>query len=102
MRFRVEIENPTYTDAGSGNRTVAWTSAGSIWADIEPLSSQERFFAAQQQAQSTHRITCRYTDSITQESRLLHGSKTFHVVSLMNTENRNRKLEITVLEEVGK
>lgn len=102
MRFRVEIQNPTYTDAGSGNRTVAWTSDGTIWADITPLSSQERFFAAQQQAQSTHKITCRYTDAITQESRLLHGAKTFHVVSVTNTENRNRELQITVLEEVGK
>lgn len=102
MRFRVEIENPTYTDAGSGNRTVAWTSAGTIWADIQPLSSQERFFASQQQAQSTHKITCRYTDSITQESRLIHGTRTFHVVSVVNTDNRNRELQVSVLEEVGK
>jgi SPP1 family predicted phage head-tail adaptor len=105
LRFLLEIQNPTITDLGSAEHSETYSKVGTIWADVSPLSTQERSFAAQSGSVATHSIKCRYTSLINTATILVWTEKIsgtvheYYVTSYQNVGNRNRELAVQAVEK---
>jgi len=102
LRHKVTIQNPVRVADGKGGETETWTDAANVWAEIAPISSRERFYASQIDAEHTHKVIMRHTAALTSESRLLHDGRVLHVAGApRNVDERNIMLEVWCKEEEG-
>jgi len=103
LRFRLTLQNPVYPVPATLNAEPSFSTGDSFSADVEDLGEQERAFAGQQGAVITHRITARWneiTAQISTKSRLVMGTRTFHVTRVQNVDSRNREIQIDAAEKV--
>lgn len=77
-----------------------WEDVKTVWACINPLSGKEFFAAEQSQSEVTHKISCRYAEGITTAMRITHKGRKFHIVSVIDWENRHKELLILAKELV--
>lgn len=99
LRHRVNLQSSSASQNDYGEQTESWTTYTTVWAAIKTLSGRELEHAQQISAEATHRVTARYNSSVTEENRVIFGSRTFEVVSINNPEERNEYL-ILLCKEV--
>lgn len=88
LRHRLTIQSRSVTRDETGQELESWSDVATVWGSIEPLSGRE---AVQEQAihsETTHKVVLRHRD-ISMEDRLVFGSRRFHVLSVLNTGERN-------------
>ncbi len=100
FRKQVAIQNKVSTPDGQGGFTESWPDGSTVWASVEPLKSYERAQAMQMAVPQTHKITMRYTDEVTEASRIRYGDRIFWVKETNDPEERQRFLIIKALERV--
>lgn len=100
LRHRVRIENPVDTADSQGSATRIWNLLRVVWAALEPLTAREQLQAAQVQHGITHNVLLRHVDGITPKSRLIFGTRTFHIVGISNTDERKKEWVLTCSEKV--
>ena len=101
LRNTVEVQQRTSVRDASGGESVTWLTLTTISAGIVPLSGRERLLADQVQGDVSHRITIRnYADGLTPKYRFKFGSRIFNISSIINVNERNRKMECLCNEEV--
>ena len=101
LRHIVNIEQPVAGAADSyGNTRSTWTAvASNLRASISPVKSREVFAGDKVQTLATHSIVIRYTSGITAKMRVVFGSRTFNIQSIINDDERNIMLTL-VTDEV--
>lgn len=99
LRHRVTLQERSRTPDGQGGFTEAWADVADLWAEIKPQKSYERFQAMQTQSPTTHKITVRYRSGVTTRHRLLYRGRVFDIKGVVNPEEGNATLELTVLEQ---
>jgi SPP1 family predicted phage head-tail adaptor len=77
-----------------------------IWAKVTPISGTERYLNAQNTADVTHEIRCRYVPYIDHASKLTMpavggGLRTFDLVSVLDIEGQHVELLILAHEVVN-
>lgn len=82
-------------DANGAPETVA-----TALASIEPLAGQERMFAQQQQATTTHKLGMVYIAGIKPNMRAVWNGRVFNFDSVINVKEENRELLIMATEVV--
>ena len=100
LRKRVAIQSRT--DSVSDETmapTQTWTTVATVWASVEPLSGQEGIQANQLNAELSHRVTIRYYSGLTAAYRILWGTRVLRIVSVLNTDERNREMVLSCMEE---
>ena len=100
LRHRLKLQEATETRDGHGGITRGWVTYSVRWASVEPLRGQELFAAQQINAEITHRVRLRYCDDLTASHRLVFGSRSLNILSILNPEERNRELEVMCKEAV--
>ena len=63
LRHRITIQAPNFAKDGNGQNIPTWApiaSTPTVWAAIEPVSSNEEFTSQEVEATATHKITLRY------------------------------------------
>lgn len=106
LRHRVELQRevrPRDQDQ-RGGYAVEWQTFDTVWADIQPVSGNERLFAATIQASTTHKITIRWQGDITAVngiSRVKFGSRVFNVQSVTVPREIRHRMEIMAVEGVA-
>lgn len=100
LRHPITIQTVTRTVLPSGlTEETSWADTYFLWASIEPISGRERFFADRVESDITHRIRCRWPgDPITSEMRVVYGSRTFDIESVINKEERDIEYELMCTE----
>ena len=86
LRQRVTIQAPPApeTPANAFNEpSGTWTNLVTVWASIEPLSGREVFLAAQMQTNVSHKITIRFTPTVSAAYRIVYGSRVFYIRSVL-------------------
>jgi SPP1 family predicted phage head-tail adaptor len=101
MRHRVMIQSERRTVDTDGSAALAWYDEVEVAADIKPSSGRERFFGMQLEGSITHKITIRYRSDMAPKKRLLYGSRAFQVRAVINTDERQRFLELLCEEGVA-
>ena len=101
LRHRITIQSSVKTGDGGGGFTVAWSNLATVRGKIEPLRGREQLHGMQLEARVTHRILIRYRSDVTAANRILFGTRTFNIRSVLNVDERNRWLEILAEEGVA-
>lgn len=86
MRNYITIQEEILTSDSIGGYSSSWADLVSLWAEIIPVKSQERFIASQLEHKITHQITTRYNSSIKSKHRVKFGARYFNIISAMNLE----------------
>jgi SPP1 family predicted phage head-tail adaptor len=101
MRQRLAFQAPLETSDGQG-KTVTWpTTLATVWGSVEPIQGIERQMAARLVATSTHRWSIRYSSVmavVTPKYRFTCKGRTFQILAVLNTEERNRELRGEAIE----
>jgi len=101
LRHKVEIQELIETQDAIGNQMYEWAKVGEAWAAIEPLKGEEYFAAATVQAKVSHRVTMRPPGvEITPVNRIVFGSRTLEIESVINVEERSRELQLLCVEKL--
>lgn len=101
LRHRIAIHEETDTPDGFGGFTRAWAAKSgmtSVPASIMPLTAREVIELGKSELQMSHKIKIRYRSGITAKDRVVFGSRTFNIRSIINTEERNIELLFLVEE----
>lgn len=97
---RVILQQPDISYDEIGGQVVSWQDVATLWASIEPLRGREIFENRRFEARSTVRIVMRYRNDVDERKRLKKGSVIYHILQVLNRDERNHTLEI--LAEVKK
>ena len=98
LRHRITIQKLTETRSASGAVVNSWSTHVSAWASIEPLKGQEYLAAKAQDASVDLRVRMRYQAGVTQKMRVLYGSRVFEIVSVINSLEKNKELQLMCKE----
>ena len=98
LRHRIAVQEKTETRDERGGVIETWTTVAVRWGSIEPLRMRELFLAQQVDARVTHRILLRYYPGLSNQHRLVHENRVFHVQPPINAGERNRATELLVME----
>lgn len=106
LRHPVTIESPVDTSDGvSGGLSRTWEAFISGWAQIRPVSANERFFAGKLESNVTHRVKMRYRPGVKTRMRVNYtvGETTryFQIHGAPNVDERNEFMMIYCEEGVG-
>lgn len=82
-----------------GGFTEGWSSLMDVWASIDPVKGYEKFQAAQYETPVTHKIMIRYVSGITTSNRILYGARILNIKEIINVEENNFFLKLTVMEK---
>jgi len=103
LRHKISFQEQTNTSDGMLGFSITWANIsglGSVPASITAIKSNEIIESLKLELKITHKIKCRYHAGITAKHRILFGSRTFNIVSIINPGERNISLEFLAIEEV--
>jgi SPP1 family predicted phage head-tail adaptor len=92
LRHRVRLQEYVISKDSFGAEVENWSDTATVWASIEPLSGREYFAAQQINAEVSTKITIRYRAGVKPTMRILFGGRIFEILSVINTEEKNREL----------
>ena len=98
LRERVTVQLAAESRNALGETVLAWSTYAERWASVEGVSAREALAAGQQDVTITHRVRMRYVSGMTQNMRISWRSRTLHVVSLLEYDNRTE--HVAICEEV--
>jgi len=93
LRNVVEIQELTETRSEFGEVLKSWETTSCPWASVMPLSGQELEIARQINNQISHAVVIRFQE-ISTTNRILFKGRTLEILSILNTEERDRELHI--------
>jgi len=96
------LKRRAISDDGAGGQIVRPTDIAQLWMSMEPVSSNQRFWAMKLEAPVTHRLVTRWRDDVvvSPDLMLTLGERQFNIRSVINIEERNRFLDVMVEENV--
>jgi SPP1 family predicted phage head-tail adaptor len=96
------IQEPTGKTADFGLSTSDWKDLFQTWAEIKPLSGNERVVAQQSSPAVSHTLKIRrHPDkSVTSEQRVKYGSRIFDIAAVLG-ERGSGELELACVEELS-
>lgn len=98
LRHRIVLQSKTDTVDSHGQVVQTWATTTTVWGSVQPLTGQELIVANSLQSQISHKVTCRYIGVVTTLQRIQHKGRTFEILSVANTDERNRELIIMAKE----
>ena len=101
LRHRVKIQHYTESQNAFGEATKAWTDYATVWAAVEPVRGREFWESQQVNAEITTKITMRYLAGVKPKMRVLYGTRIFEIDSAINVDERNRELQLLVMENIS-
>ena len=83
-RDRVSIQNTAQTNesADAGGLTDTYTTAVTVWADVEHLSGERRYVDSTGRYVISYSVSMRYTDKVKLNSRLKWGSRYLYITDI--------------------
>ncbi|MEZ5945214.1 MAG: phage head closure protein [Planctomycetaceae bacterium] len=97
LRHPLTIQNRSVTRDDTGQELESWSDVATVWGRVEPLSGSERKHGAAIEAETTHRVTLRYT-TLSAADRLKLGERVLQIINILNTDERNIELVVMCKE----
>lgn len=101
---RITLQRRGSGQSSTGQPNGAFADVMSTWASIEPISGREYFNASGERAEVTHKIDVQYCSELADlkpKDRAVYGSRVFNIRSVVNVEERGRKLLLMCTEHVN-
>lgn len=102
---RLALEGAQRLDDGAGGYSESWTSLGSHWTEIVPLSGRNSEHPGGSLAQQRYRISLRATPPGSQSrpkpgQRFTDGARIFHIETVTEADEQGRYLACRCTEEL--
>lgn len=100
-RFKVSVNSPTQAQSATGRSKPSFALVQTEWASVESLQGTERLVAQQINPETTVKVRLPYSatnSALDSTWQIVHGSRTFEVVSAINLGERNRTWELMCKE----
>ena len=94
LREPVEFQSQVKTDIGGGATTITYVKRVSLRGHFKPMSGSERLYAERLDATTRNRLVIRYRSDLTESDRVIIRGRAYQIRSIINTEFRNKFLEI--------
>jgi SPP1 family predicted phage head-tail adaptor len=98
LRHSIIIQTRTDTADSYGEPIPAWSTFLETWASIDPISGREFFSSKEVKSEVSHKVRIRWAEGITTQMRVLFGTRTFDIESVINIEERDRELLLMCVE----
>jgi SPP1 family predicted phage head-tail adaptor len=93
LRHRLALEELDRVSDGGGGFTETWVGAATLWCDLRPLAGSETVEADRLAGTVTHEVALRYRPGVVPAMRFRNGGRVFHIVSVINVDERDRWLK---------
>ena len=93
LRHRIFFQQGVETDDGYGGKVKTWMNFAEAWAQVEPLTGREFFFAHQIQAEVTHRVRTRFRKDIKEDMRISVGDRILEIESIVDLDEAHQFLQ---------
>jgi SPP1 family predicted phage head-tail adaptor len=93
LRHRLTLEQIERVSDESGGFTETWTTVATPWCDLRPLDGVETVEADRLAGRVSHEISLRYRPGVVPAMRFRKGTRVFHIVCVINVDERNRWLK---------
>ncbi len=80
------------SDEGGGF-TESWVEVATLFADLRPLGGLETVEADRLAGRVSHEVALRYRPGIVPAMRFRKGARVFHIVSVIDVDERHRWLK---------
>lgn len=94
----VTIERRGTSQDAAGQVQETWTTTTSVWASINPVIGKEYFNASGERSEVTHKISFYYGPTVAPRDRIVYGSRTFDIKSVINVGEKNKDLLLMCVE----
>lgn len=101
FRHRLTIQQVGETRDSFGGVVSTWGTFATVWGSVEPLRGRELIAAQERQAKIDVRIRIRYLRGVTAKMRVVFGTHTYEIVSVINPEMLNIELQLMCWELTG-
>jgi len=91
---RISFQKKTVTQNSFGELDETWANYATVWAERVQLRGREYWQAKQVAAELTTRYRIRYRDDLDPTMRLMDGSKTYDILSIIEMGGRDHWLEV--------
>lgn len=100
-RHRVSVQSMTDSSADDYNQTTQTAvTISTRWASEKPLTGKALEYGKQIHELVTHEIRMRYFPNLNPDNKLVFGSRTFEILSVINVDERNEEMIVMCVEEV--
>jgi len=92
---RITIQQPVETQNSFGEVVVSFTNFAEVWAEVIPVSGNERLTAGQILPEATLKINIRWLSGINEKFRILYENVAYDIQYIAELKRRDG-LQITV------
>jgi|SRR5690554_25386 len=98
---RVDFEVDRGADDGMGGGFEDWQTDFEAWAQVKPVSGNQRLQLDAQQSTVTHTVTMRYRPDVSLEGRRMkHGDRVFKIRYYLNEGEEGYYTQLAASEEL--
>src|SRR6202008_731567 len=87
---RLTLESPSRAPDGGGGGVVTWQTVSEVWANVRPISGDERLRADQVAGRLTHTVVIRRRTDVTPAMRFRSGTRVLDIIAVLDAPPRNR------------
>jgi len=100
LRRLVTIQSPSFSYDSINQPVATWSDfAANLYAEIDETPGREQIQAGQVNPIRPVTITVRYVAGVTNQMRVVYGTRTFEIQTIVNPAEKNRELVLTCLEK---
>lgn len=77
-----------------GQASESWQNVATVWGRVEPIRGREFFSAAQQQSETSVRVTIRYRTDIDTACRVMWRDQAHDIMAVIDPLARKETLEL--------
>lgn len=99
-RHIIAIQEKTKVQNDYGEEVEDWVDVLTTRSGIYPISGKEFYAAETVNSEVTHKVNMRYVPNvaITPDMHIKFGNRTFHIISVINFQERNIELQLLCKE----
>ncbi len=98
LRSRITIQQKAAPFDANGEPDGTWSTFATVFASIKQTGGREVYINQQVVAQATHQIEIRYKSGVTTKMRVLHGSRVFDIVNVIDKDERHMEMWLVCKE----
>lgn len=98
LRHRVTIQQKAVSQDAIGGQVETWSTVTTVWAAVEPLAGRDYMEGKRLVAEVSTRVRMRYRAGVVPEMRVVYGTHTYDVVSVIDFREEHRELALMCRE----
>lgn len=99
LRKRITLQQPSRVSDGMGGFTTSWSTVGTFWGKLTPVSASESARADTLHGVSTHTLTFRSdaAATMTSDMRVVHSSIPYKINGIPMVDDLSRFTTVNVI-----